>query len=74
MRIGDLVTGIYKETRNGVVFMPLKGALGVVINITKEHNVAQVLYDNGIHSYFLSELCVVTEAPDVKVTPTPTFE
>jgi len=68
MRVGDLVTGNYKKTSFGIEFIPLENALGVVVELEEEHDVARVLYDNRIHSYFLSELRVVTEDPDVKVT------
>ena len=61
MRVGDLVTGNYKKTSFGIEFIPLEHAVGLVVELEEEHEIARVLYDNRIHSYFISELRVVTE-------------
>jgi len=66
MRVGDLVTGNYKKTSFGIEFIPLESALGIVVELEEERDIARVLYDNRIHSYFLSELRVVTEDPEAR--------
>jgi len=66
MRVGDLVTGKYQVMRFGVTFVPVENAFGFVLDIDERTRVAQVLYDNSIYFYFLSELRVVSDVADVK--------
>jgi hypothetical protein len=66
MRVGDLVTGKYQVMRFGVNFVPVENAFGFVLDIDERTRVAQVLYDNSIYFYFLSELRVVSDVADVK--------
>ena len=66
MRVGDLVTGKYQVMRFGVNFVPVENAFGFVLDIDERTRVAQVLYDNSIYFYFISELRVVSDVADVK--------
>lgn len=66
MRVGDLVTGKYQVMRFGVTFVPVENAFGFVLDIDERSRTVQVLYDNSVYVYFLSELRVVSDVAGVK--------
>ena len=66
MRVGDLVTGKYQVMRFGVYFVPVENAFGFVLSVDERSRTVQVLYDNSVYVYFLSELRVVSDVAGVK--------
>ena len=66
MRVGDLVTGKYQVMRFGVNFVPVENAFGFVLSVDERTRTVQVLYDNSVYVYFLSELRVVSDVAGVK--------
>jgi hypothetical protein len=66
MRVGDLVTGKYQVMRFGVNFVPVENAFGFVLSVDERSRTVQVLYDNSVYVYFLSELRVVSDVAGVK--------